>query len=85
MYIGKSLRSKEAPRHVSGRGRFVDDFTLPRMLHACILRSPYAHAKILGVDVAAAAALPGPVLVMLGKSIGRVESRENRAARRQHG
>ncbi len=59
MYIGRSLRSKEAPRHVSGRGRFVDDFTLPRMLHACILRSPYAHARILGVQSAAAAALPG--------------------------
>ena len=42
-YIGqRSVRSKEAPRHVAGRGRFVDDLVLPRMLHACILRSPYA-------------------------------------------
>jgi 2-furoyl-CoA dehydrogenase large subunit len=59
MHIGQSLRSKEAPRHVTGRGRFVDDFTLPRMLHACILRSPYAHARILSVQGAAAAQRPG--------------------------
>jgi 2-furoyl-CoA dehydrogenase large subunit len=59
MHIGRSLRSKEAPRHVSGRGRFVDDLVLPRMLHACILRSPYAHARILAVQGQTAAALPG--------------------------
>ncbi|MSO82709.1 MAG: hypothetical protein EXQ53_05385, partial [Acidobacteria bacterium] len=48
-HIGRSVRSKEAPRHVTGRGRFVDDLVLPRMLHACILRSPYAHARITSV------------------------------------
>ena len=48
-YIGTSAASKEAPRHVAGRGRFVDDMVLPRMLHACILRSPYAHARIRSV------------------------------------
>jgi 2-furoyl-CoA dehydrogenase large subunit len=57
--MGRSLRSKEAPRHVTGRGRFVDDFTLPRMLHACILRSPYAHAQILSVQGEAASQRPG--------------------------
>jgi 2-furoyl-CoA dehydrogenase large subunit len=59
MHIGHSLRSKEAPRHVTGRGRFVDDFSLPRMLHACILRSPYAHARILSVRGEGAALRPG--------------------------
>jgi 2-furoyl-CoA dehydrogenase large subunit len=58
-HIGTRARSKEAPRHVSGRGRFVDDMSVPRMLHACILRSPYAHARILAVRAGAAAALPG--------------------------
>ena len=53
-HIGASVRSKEAPRHVSGRGRYVDDLVLPRMLHACILRSPYAHARIGSVRVNAA-------------------------------
>ncbi len=53
------MRSKEAPRHVTGRGRYVDDLTLPRMLHACILRSPYAHARLVAVDGARAAERPG--------------------------
>ena len=52
-HVGRSTRSKEAPRHVTGRGRFVDDLVLPRMLHACILRSPYAHARIASVRVVA--------------------------------
>ena len=58
-HIGSRARSKEAPRHVSGRGQFVDDLSRPRMLHACILRSPYAHARILAVRADAAARLPG--------------------------
>jgi len=58
-YVGRSTRSKEAPRHVTGRGHFVDDLVRPRMLHACILRSPYAHARILSVQGDTAAQLPG--------------------------
>jgi 2-furoyl-CoA dehydrogenase large subunit len=58
-YLGTSTQSKEAPRHVVGRGRYVDDLTLPRMLHAFILRSPYAHARILSVNAEKAASLPG--------------------------
>jgi 2-furoyl-CoA dehydrogenase large subunit len=48
-HIGSSTPSKEAPRHVAGRGRYVDDLVLPRMLHACVLRSPYAHAHIRSI------------------------------------
>ena len=58
-HIGSRARSKEAPRHVSGRGQYVDDLSRPRMLHACILRSPYAHARIIAVRADAAAKLPG--------------------------
>src|SRR5688572_24252643 len=58
-HIGRRARSKEAPRHVTGRGQYVDDLSRPRMLHACILRSPYAHARILAVHADAAAKLPG--------------------------
>ncbi len=58
-HIGRRARSKEAPRHVSGRGQYVDDLSRPRMLHACILRSPYAHARIVAVRADAAAKLPG--------------------------
>jgi 2-furoyl-CoA dehydrogenase large subunit len=58
-YIGTSVRTKEAPRHVSGRGRFVDDLVLPRAVHAFVLRSPYAHARIVSVDATRAAQAPG--------------------------
>ena len=58
-YIGRSVRSKEAPRHATGRGHFVDDLVRPRMLHACILRSPYAHARIISVEAETAAQRPG--------------------------
>jgi 2-furoyl-CoA dehydrogenase large subunit len=49
-FIGNRSRSKEGPRHVTGRGLFTDDFRLPGVLQAMILRSPHAHAKILSVD-----------------------------------
>ena len=51
-FIGNRSRSKEGPRHVTGRGLFTDDFILPGMLQAMILRSPHAHAKISSVDPA---------------------------------
>ncbi len=60
-YVGQSTRSKEGPRHVSGRGFFTDDVRLAGMLHAVILRSPYAHARVLKVNDAAALAAPGVV------------------------
>ena len=53
-FIGSRTRSKEGPRHVTGRGLYTDDFILPGMLQAMILRSPHAHAKILSVDAAPA-------------------------------
>jgi 2-furoyl-CoA dehydrogenase large subunit len=71
-YIGKSATSKEAPRHVTGRGRYVDDLVLPRMLHACILRSPYGHARIVSSSADAAARLPGVVGVLTPDEIGRI-------------
>jgi aerobic carbon-monoxide dehydrogenase large subunit len=52
------LRSEDA-RLLRGRGAFVDDIGLPGMLHAAFVRSPHAHARILGVDAATARALPG--------------------------
>src|SRR5688572_8420744 len=63
-YIGCSVGSKEGSRHVSGRGRYVDDLVLPRMLHAFVLRSPYAHARIVSVNGSAAAAWPGVAAVL---------------------
>ena len=65
--IGHSVRRKEDARFIQGRGNYLDDITLPGMLHMAILRSPYAHARIKGVDTAAAAAVPGVVAVVTGE------------------
>src|SRR3972149_9555753 len=63
-YVGKTIRGKEAPRHVSGRGNFVDDIVLRGMLHAVIRRSPHAHARIAKVDAEAALNHPGVLSVV---------------------
>src|SRR5918993_519027 len=63
-FIGSRTRSKEGPRHVSGRGLYTDDFTLPGMLQAMILRSPHAHAKILSVDPSQALTNPNVIAVI---------------------
>lgn len=57
-YVGKRTRSKEAPRHVSGRGNFIDDIVLRGMLQAVVLRSPHAHARIARVDAGPALKQP---------------------------
>jgi carbon-monoxide dehydrogenase large subunit len=60
-FVGNRSRSKEGPRHVTGKGLFTDDFTMPGMLQAMILRSPHAHAKILSVDPSEALRVEGQV------------------------
>ena len=57
-WFGASVKRKEDPALLTGGGRFVDDIDLPGMLHAVVLRSPYAHAAIRGIDKSAALALP---------------------------
>jgi carbon-monoxide dehydrogenase large subunit len=69
--IGSRLPRANARRHVEGRGAFVDDIVLPRMLHMAFLRSPHAHARILSIDTAAARALPGVVAVMTGAELAQ--------------
>jgi carbon-monoxide dehydrogenase large subunit len=66
-WIGKSVRRIEDPRLLHGKGRYIDDLKLPRMAHAAILRSPHAHARIVGIDSSAAEKLPGVVRVVTGK------------------
>jgi aerobic carbon-monoxide dehydrogenase large subunit len=65
--IGHSVRRVEDDRFIRGRGNYVDDIKLPGMLHMAILRSPYAHAKINGIDASRAQALPGVVAVVTGE------------------
>jgi 2-furoyl-CoA dehydrogenase large subunit len=71
-YIGTSVRSKEAPRHVTGRGRYVDDLVLPRMLHAFVVRSPYAHARIASVNTARATRQAGVSAVLTPDDVVRM-------------
>lgn len=68
-YIGRTLPRSRAMRAVAGRGKYTDDITLPRTLHAAFVRSPYAHAKILNIDTAAAKTAPGVKLVMTGAEL----------------
>jgi carbon-monoxide dehydrogenase large subunit len=68
-YIGKSVPRPNARKLVEGRGQYVDDMVLPRMLHVAFLRSPHAHAKILKIDGAAALQLPGVLRVFAGKDL----------------
>src|SRR5215831_18302705 len=71
-YVGQSIKRFEDPRLVTGNGAFVGDLTLPDMLHAAVLRSQHAHARLRGIDVAAARAVPGVVAVLTGVDIAGV-------------
>ena len=64
-----SMRRKEDARFVRGRGRYLDDIALPGMLHGAVLRSPYAHARILSVDTSAAEAHPKVKAVITGEML----------------
>ena len=68
-FIGKPTRSKEGPRHATGGGHFTDDIVMPGMLQAMILRSPHAHARILGGDAQEALALPGVMAAVIPSDI----------------
>src|ERR1700728_3525813 len=63
------LRRKEDARFIRGQGTYVDDITLPGMLHGAILRSPLAHARITSVDASAALAHPAVVAVLTGADL----------------
>jgi CO/xanthine dehydrogenase Mo-binding subunit len=52
--IGTSIRREEDPLLITGKGCYVDDIDLPGMLYLAVLRSPYAHAKIISIDVSKA-------------------------------
>lgn len=70
--FGQPVKRNEDPRLLTGRGTFVDDIDRPDMLHGAVVRSPYAHARIIAIDVSAAAALPGVELVLTAKDLGRL-------------
>jgi aerobic carbon-monoxide dehydrogenase large subunit len=67
--FGDRMPRKEDGRFIRGRGKYVDDLQLPGMLHSAILRSPFAHAKINGIDVSAALDHPKVRAVITGKDL----------------
>ena len=65
-----AVRRREDPRLITGAGEFVDDLRVPGCLHAAMLRSPHAHARIRAIDVATARRLPGVVGVYVAADLG---------------
>jgi len=71
-WFGASIPRIEDPRLLRGKGTFVDDIDLPDMLHAALLRSTHARARILKIDTSAARALPGVHLVLTASDLGEL-------------
>jgi carbon-monoxide dehydrogenase large subunit len=71
-YIGRSVPRPNLARLTQGRGQYVSDMVLPRMGHVAFVRSPYAHARILGIDAVAAKAAPGVIAVVTGPELAEI-------------
>src|SRR5438309_3009891 len=71
-YIGKTVPRPNLDRLLQGRGLYVCDMELPRMAHVVFLRSPHAHAKIIGICAAAAKQSPGVSAVVAGKELAAI-------------
>jgi len=69
-FIGKRVVRNEDPRLLTGQAQFVDDVEIPGLLHAAFLRSDYAHARLLSIDVSAARRRPGVVAVFTAEDMG---------------
>jgi aerobic carbon-monoxide dehydrogenase large subunit len=72
--LGKSIKRREDPRFITGRGTYVDDVKMPGTTFAAFVRSPHAHAGITKVDAAAALEHPGVVAIFTGKDMVGVNS-----------
>ena len=72
--VGARVLRSEDPRILTGRGRYIDDFTFPGMLHAAFLRSTVPHGRLLSIDVSEARALPGVVAVYTGEDMVRLST-----------
>lgn len=69
-FFGERIKRNEDPRLLRGEALFTDDVNLPGMAHVAFLRSPYAHARILEIDTAAAEAMAGVIAVYTAVSLG---------------
>ena len=69
--MGHSVKRKEDLRFIQGKGNYVDDVRLPGMVYGHLVRSPYAHARIKGINAEAAKALPGVLAVITGEDLAK--------------
>ena len=69
-FIGKRIVRNEDPQLLTGQAQFVDDVEIPGMLYAAFLRSDYAHARLLSIDVSAARQRPGVVAIFTAEDMG---------------
>src|SRR5215472_4720633 len=67
--MGHSVKRKEDARFIQGKGHYVDDVRLPRMVYGHVVRSPYAHARIKNINVEEALKLTGVLAVITGKDL----------------
>jgi aerobic carbon-monoxide dehydrogenase large subunit len=67
--VGQPVRRFEDLTLITGQGRYTDDIQLPRMVHAFVMRSPLAHARLRSIDTQAARAMPGVLLVLTGADV----------------
>ncbi|MEX0756658.1 MAG: molybdopterin cofactor-binding domain-containing protein, partial [Acidimicrobiia bacterium] len=67
--LGHSVKRREDDRFIQGAGNYLDDITLPGMLHMAIVRSPIAHGRIISIDTSAAMAVEGVVAVVTGEAL----------------
>ena len=68
-FIGRSLPRTGARKLLQGRGSYLDDIRVPRLAHVVFVRSPHAHARILGLQLEAARACPGVIAVVDGRAL----------------
>jgi carbon-monoxide dehydrogenase large subunit len=71
-WIGRSMPRREAARLTAGRGRYTDDIAVAGVAHVAFLRSPYAHARIGAIDIAAAMTAPGVIAVVTADDLAAV-------------
>jgi carbon-monoxide dehydrogenase large subunit len=69
--MGHSMKRKEDPRFIRGQGNYIDDVVLPGMLYMDIVRSPFAHAKIVKIDTSRAMKVPGVLAVITGETLAQ--------------
>lgn len=72
--VGKPVRRKDAEGKLTGYTRYAGDLAFVGMLHARLVLSPYAHARIISIDVSAALAIPGVIAVYTGKTLKMANS-----------